>query len=175
MLEADITEALATVRYEEDYRSGTVYHGGRDFDTFDPQQIGTALGNRGSYMWATESLANAGFYDDGAIHEGHIRADLAAFADARNFPGMPAAQIANEIYFARCQSGENVPDCYVISGMTDGSHRATVMAVVVPAFENMESPAFDRTRKHLWNGSLCRTVKVKAAGNCLFRPELAEA
>ncbi len=162
---------LSKVRYEQDYRSGVVYHGGRDFDVFSSEEVGSALGGDGSYYWFTESFDNAKFYEDGAIHEGRLSTGLVAYADAADFEGMSARMIADEIFISRHEAGEEIPNAYVISGLRDGACKAIVIAVCVPHDESEAS--FERTRKHLWDDKRMGYRKVKTAGNAMAVEELA--
>ncbi len=166
LTEEKIHPGVSTVRYEEYFRSGVVFHGGRDFDIFDRSQIGTGLGARKAYVWFTDSLPNAEFYQDGVIHEGRVTANLAAFADANNFPGLTAPAIADEIFMARFFEGEPTPDCYIITGLTDGCCPSTIFAVMPPSDPQDTAPAFNRTHKRTFTAKKIDWVRRKAATNC---------
>ncbi len=144
------------VRFEEDYISSVVYHGGRDFDCFDAAQTGSATGVKSSYFWFTSSFDNALFYEDGVIHEGRLKFDLAAIVDASE-SGEPARSICDDIFMDRYHAGKDLPTGFVLHGCHDGNRLSTIFAARF--WHEDDEPAFRRTCKHIWRKS--RFVKIE--------------
>jgi hypothetical protein len=140
------SDLLSKVRFENNYVSPVVFHGGRDFDQFDVGMNGKGAGGvRTAYFWFTSEFDNACYFEDGAIHEGKLHFDRVAILDVADV-GMSACAICDEIFISLYESGGELPTGFVLHNCFDGCRRSTIYAAC--HWSGDDEPAFRRAAKH---------------------------